>query len=48
MSRRLEPVTQRVRARLGIFLDTTFAQLFFENDERRHGERCPQAPCSPR
>jgi uncharacterized protein (DUF427 family) len=35
MNRRLEPLTQRVRARLGkhILLDTTSAQLFFE-DER--------------
>jgi hypothetical protein len=44
--RRLEPVVQRVRARIGkrIILDTTHAQLLFE-DERRLGGRYPKTPC---
>ncbi|HEX4661125.1 MAG TPA: DUF427 domain-containing protein [Streptosporangiaceae bacterium] len=43
MNRRLEPVTQRVRARMGkhLLLDTTSAQLFFENDERHPWRAVP-------
>ena len=41
-SRRLEPVAQRVRARIGkhVILDTTHAQLLFE-DERRPWRAVP-------
>jgi hypothetical protein len=41
--RRLEPLTQRVRARIGkrIILDTTHAQLLFE-DERRPWRAVPK------
>ena len=36
--RRLEPLTQRVRARIGkrIILDTTHAQLLFEDERHPH------------
>ena len=42
-SRRLEPLTQRVRARIGkrIILDTTHAQLLFE-DERHPWRAIPK------
>jgi hypothetical protein len=45
-NRRLEPLAQRVRARLGkhILLDTTHTQLLFE-DERHPGGRYPKTPC---
>ena len=41
--RRLEPLTQRVRARIGkrVILDTTHAQLLFE-DERRPWRAVPK------
>jgi hypothetical protein len=41
--RRLEPLTRRVRARLGkhILLDTTHAQLLFEGDERHPWRAIP-------
>lgn len=41
--RRLEPVVQRVRARIGkhVILDTTHAQLLFE-DERRPWRAVPK------